>query len=76
MDKAAVQRLLSCRNIPLRERALWRMLYETAVRRELTRGDVPKYPRGAWSWFCMLRTPVTGPPVPNIVTSFRILEHC
>ncbi|MFI6180417.1 hypothetical protein ACIA8R_33085 [Nonomuraea sp. NPDC051191] len=30
--KTTIHRLLSRRDIPLRERALWRMLYETAVR--------------------------------------------
>lgn len=30
--KTAIHRLLSRRDIPLRERALWRMLYETAAR--------------------------------------------
>lgn len=30
MAKTTIHRLLSRRDIPLRERALWRMLYETA----------------------------------------------
>ncbi len=32
LPRAAVERLLSRRDIPLRERTLWRMLYETAAR--------------------------------------------
>ena len=32
LPRAAVERLLSRRDIPLRERALWRFLYETAAR--------------------------------------------
>jgi integrase len=32
VGKSAIQRLLSRRDIPLRERTLWRMLYETAAR--------------------------------------------
>ena len=32
MPKAAIERLLTRRDIPLREKTLWRMLYETAAR--------------------------------------------
>ncbi len=32
IDRAAVERLLARRDIPLREKTLWRMLYETAAR--------------------------------------------
>ncbi len=32
VDRAAVERLLTRRDIPLREKTLWRMLYETAAR--------------------------------------------
>ena len=32
VPRTAVQRLLSRRDIPLREKTLWRMLYETAAR--------------------------------------------
>ncbi len=32
MDRAAVERLLTRCDIPLREKTLWRMLYETAAR--------------------------------------------
>jgi site-specific recombinase XerD len=32
LPRARVERLLSRRNVPLRERTLWRMLYETAAR--------------------------------------------
>jgi hypothetical protein len=32
VSKTAIQRLLSRRDLPLRERTLWRMLYETAAR--------------------------------------------
>lgn len=32
VDRAAVERLLTRRDVPLREKTLWRMLYETAAR--------------------------------------------
>ena len=32
VDRAAVERQLTRRDIPLREKTLWRMLYETAAR--------------------------------------------
>ena len=32
LPNAAIERLLSRRDIPLREKTLWRMLYETAAR--------------------------------------------
>ncbi|MFC5940605.1 tyrosine-type recombinase/integrase [Micromonospora harpali] len=32
VDRAAIERLLTRRDIPLREKTLWRMLYETAAR--------------------------------------------
>ena len=32
IDRAAIERLLSRRDVPLREKALWRMLYETTAR--------------------------------------------
>jgi integrase len=32
VSKTAIERLLKRRDIPLREKALWRMLYETAAR--------------------------------------------
>lgn len=32
IDRAAIERLLTRRDLPLREKALWRMLYETAAR--------------------------------------------
>jgi integrase/recombinase XerC/integrase/recombinase XerD len=42
LDRAAVEELLAREDIPLRERALWRMLYETAARAvEVLRLDVP-----------------------------------
>src|SRR5215472_13414626 len=42
LGRAAVEELLTRENIPLRERALWRMLYETAARAAEALGlDVP-----------------------------------
>ena len=32
VDRTAIERLLTRRDIPLREKTLWRMLYETAAR--------------------------------------------
>ena len=32
LPRPAIERLLTCRDLPLREKTLWRMLYETAAR--------------------------------------------
>ncbi|WP_322752505.1 hypothetical protein [Frankia sp. Cas3] len=40
--RPAVERLLTCRDVPLREKTLWRMLYETAGRAaEILALDIP-----------------------------------
>ena len=42
IDRAAIERLLTRRDVPLREKTLWRMLYETAARAgEILALDVP-----------------------------------
>lgn len=49
LDRAAVERLLTRRDIPLREKTLWRMLYETAARADEILADGGLMDQPVWS---------------------------
>jgi len=79
LPRARIERLLSRRGVPLRERTFWRMLYETAARAseilalnvedlDLEQRRAPVRSKGGDTGFCLLghrhRAPAAPPSAP------------